>query len=74
LEVGEFGLHEFTDAYQAIMEIGSRHPLRREQALEIENAFSAPGTVEKMCKEDKLVCVDFKGKEYLLPSYFIRGK
>ncbi len=74
MESGEFGLHEFTDAYQAIMEIGSRHPLRREQAVEIENAFSAPGTVEKMFKEKKLVNVDFNGKEYLLPSYFIRGK
>jgi len=74
LENGEFGLHEFTDAYQAIMEIGSRHPLRREQAIEIENAFSSPGTVEKMFKENILINVSFKGKEYLLPSYFIRGK
>lgn len=74
LEIGEFGLHEFTDAYQAIMEIGSRHPLRREQAKEIENTFSAPGTVEKMLRKNKLMQVNFNGENYLLPSYFIRGK
>jgi len=73
-EMGEFGLREFKDARQAIIEIGSRHPLRREQALEIENAFSSPGTVEKLSNENKLVNVNFKGKEYLLPGYFIRGK
>jgi wyosine [tRNA(Phe)-imidazoG37] synthetase (radical SAM superfamily) len=74
LETGEFGLQDFVDATEAIMEIGSRHPLRREQAVEIENTFSAPGTVEKMLKEKRLVNVDFRGEEYLLPGHFIRGK
>lgn len=74
LEVGGFGLNEFTDAYQAIMEIGSRHPLRLEQAKEIESTFSEQGTVEKMLKEKLLIIAKFKDKDYLLPGYFIRSK
>jgi len=73
LEAGEFGLHEFTDACQAIMEIGSRHPLRREQAMEIENTFSAPNTVRQLIKEGKIVEVNYNDKQYVLPRYFIRG-
>ena len=72
-ESGEFGLHEFMDAHQAIMEIGTRHPLRWEQAIEIENAFSARGTIKKMLKEKELFEVNYNNRLYLLPRQFIRG-
>jgi len=73
LESGEFGLHEFTDAQQAIMEIGSRHPLRLEQAMKIEKSFSIPNTVGQMIKDGMLVKVEYNERQYVLPQYFIRG-
>ncbi len=72
-ESGEFGLHEFTDAQQAIMEIGARHPLRLEQAMEIENTFSAPNTIKQMIDEGMLIKVNYNDRQYVLPRYFIRG-
>ena len=73
LESGRFGLQEFSDARQAIMGIASRHPLRREQAADIEKTFSAPETVKQMLKVKELVEVEYNGNKYLLPGYFIRG-
>ncbi len=73
LESGRFGLQEFSDARQAIMGIASRHPLRREQAADIEKTFSAPETVKQMLEAKELVEVEYNGNKYLLPGYFIRG-
>jgi wyosine [tRNA(Phe)-imidazoG37] synthetase (radical SAM superfamily) len=73
-ESGEFGLEDFTSAEQAIQEIGSRHPLRLGQALEIQDAFSEPGTVERMIAEETLVKVRYGSGVYLLPARFLRGK
>ena len=74
LETGKFGLTEFANARQAILEIGSRHPLRREQAIEIERAFSKAGVVMQMLKAGELVSAEYNGSEYLLPGYFVMGR
>lgn len=73
METGQFGTKEFSDARQAILEIGSRHPLRRQQAIEIEEAFSASGTVDIMLKDKELIQVDYTGIAYVLPGHFRRG-
>ena len=73
LETGQFGLGEFSDARQAILEIGSRHPLRREQVTEIEKEFSESGVVRQMVENKELVNVEYNGEEYLLPGHFTRG-
>jgi wyosine [tRNA(Phe)-imidazoG37] synthetase (radical SAM superfamily) len=73
-ESGDFGLREFADARQAIMEIGARHPLRLEQAMEIEKSFSSKDIVKKMIEEGKLIKAKYNNKNYLLPSHFIRGR
>lgn len=73
LETGQFGLGEFSDARQAILEIGSRHPLRREQVAEIEKEFSMSGVVRQMVENKELVNVEYNGEEYLLPGHFARG-
>jgi len=73
-ESGGFGLESFTNAKEAIMEIGSRHPLRQEQALEIESIFSEPGTLEKLLEEQELVRIPYNETEYLLPRHFIRSE
>ncbi len=73
-ESGGFGLESFTNAKDAIIEIGSRHPLRQEQALEIEIIFSEPGTLEKLLEEQELVRIPYNETEYLLPRHFIRSE
>ncbi len=73
LENGDFGLSEFSNAEQAIQEIGSRHPLRHEQALRIEAAFDAGGTVAQLLAEGALVEVEYGGNRYVLPGRFVRG-
>jgi len=72
-ESGEFRLDEYSDARQAILEIGSRHPLREEQAIEIERGFDISGIIDEMIGNGKLVRVDFKNATYLLPGHFKRG-
>ena len=74
LETGQFGLTGFTNARQAIMEIGSRHPLRSEQAVEIEMMFSESGVTKQMVENKELVNFKYNGVEYLLPERFIRGR
>jgi len=74
LESGEFGLREFQDAKQAIIEIGSRHPLRLSQARQIETEFSEPKLIEQMLAEELLVKVEYSDEVYLLPRHFLRGK
>ncbi len=72
-ESGEFGLESFTDAGEAILEIGSRHPLREEQAVEIERLFSQPGTVKRLMQERELVRIQHRKIDYLLPARFVRS-
>ena len=74
LESGEFGLHEFADAHQAIIEIGSRHPLRLEQAIEIEKAFSSTDMVGRMIEEGELIKVNYNDRDYVLPKHFVRWR
>ncbi|MBU0984069.1 MAG: radical SAM protein [candidate division Zixibacteria bacterium] len=71
-EAGGFGLSQFSSARQAIVEIGSRHPLRRDQAESIAAFFSSPGTVANMLQARELIDVHFGDTEYVLPSYFNR--
>ncbi len=72
LESGNFGLDNFTNAREALMEIGSRHPLRFEQGIEIENSFSEAGTVNELLREKQLRKINYRGMEYLLPAHFVR--
>ena len=74
LETGRFGLRGFSNARQAILEVGSRHPLRHEQAADIEGTFSENGVVAQMLKAKELVRAEYNGKEYLLPGHFVMGK
>jgi len=74
MEEGHFDLGGFDNARQAILEIGSRHPLRRRQAAAIEKELSQPGVVEQMIAGEELVEIDYKGEKYLLPEHFKMGK
>ena len=71
-EKGVFGLTEYRNAFQAIIETSSRHPLRVEQALEIESAFGEHGVVETMIHDKRMVKIRYDNCEYLLPKSFIK--
>jgi wyosine [tRNA(Phe)-imidazoG37] synthetase (radical SAM superfamily) len=73
-ESGDFGLSEFESAEAAIMQIGSRHPLRLSQATEIETKFAQEGTIRRMLEAELLIRVEYDGAVYLLPAHFLRGK
>ncbi len=74
LEIGEFDVNDFENAKVAILEIGSRHPLRMEQVLSIEEKYFKPGIVEQMIEENELVKITYNNEEFLLPAHFVLGK
>jgi len=73
-ESGKFDLEEYGDTQQAILEIGSRHPLRQDQAVEIEDAFGISGIVDQMLHDGELIRTVYGGVSYLLPGHFVRGR
>lgn len=74
IESGDFGRGGFRNARQAIIEISSRHPLRLEQALNIEEKFSEPGSVASMLETGDLVQVVYNEQRYVLPARVARGR
>jgi wyosine [tRNA(Phe)-imidazoG37] synthetase (radical SAM superfamily) len=74
IESGEFSLQKFENTEEAIMEIGSRHPLRLDQAKSIESHFSETGTVERMLGTKSLIKVTHASQVYVLPSRFVRSR
>lgn len=73
LEGNGFDLHGFHSASEALLDIGSRHPLRLEQAHAIEQEFSETNTVASMLENEELVRVSYHAQNYLLPHSFIRS-
>ena len=71
-ESGEFGLDNFPDLRTTILEICSRHPLREEQARDIEGRFSGMESIDTMLSDGSLVRVEYQNVSYLLPANFIR--
>ncbi|MCD4816750.1 MAG: radical SAM protein [Methanosarcinales archaeon] len=71
-ESGEFGLDNFPDLRTTIIEICSRHPLREEQARDIEGRFPGAESIDTMLSDGSLGRVEYQNVSYLLPSNFIR--
>jgi wyosine [tRNA(Phe)-imidazoG37] synthetase (radical SAM superfamily) len=71
-ESGEFGLDNFPDLRTTIIEICSRHPLREEQARDIEGRFPEVESIDTMLSDGSLVRVEYQNVSYLLPANFIR--
>jgi len=65
IEVGDFGLSEFSHAEEAILKIGQRHPLREEQAKMIEKYFDE-NVIESLVSSGKIVRVEYRGKTFLI--------
>ena len=71
-ESGKFGLDNFPDLRTTIIEICSRHPLREEQARDIEARFPGQGSIDTMLSDGILVRVEYQNVSYLLPANFTR--
>ncbi|MBN2226265.1 MAG: radical SAM protein [candidate division Zixibacteria bacterium] len=72
-ETGEFALENFSDARTALLEIGSRHPLRRDQAEEIARRLAGEKVVPELIASGDLIVTEFDGRQYLLPRHFRRS-
>ena len=72
-EIGDFGINEFKDAHEAILETAYRHPLREAQALTIEKRFRQAGTLQNMLEAREVVKYDYQNDSYILPVKFLRG-
>jgi len=72
-ETGDFGINEFKDAHEAILETAYRHPLREVQALTIEKRFRQAGTLQKMIETQEVVKYDYQNDIYILPEKLLRG-
>lgn len=67
-EEGDFGVKEFRNATEAILEISARHPLRLEQARSIEQNFAETGVVDLLIK-DKIISINrYRQSEYIKPE------
>ncbi|MCD4768062.1 MAG: hypothetical protein K8R34_16330, partial [Methanosarcinales archaeon] len=55
-----------------IIEICSRHPLREEQARDIEGRFPGAESIDTMLSDGSLGRVEYQNISYLLPANFTR--
>jgi len=67
-ENGDFGVTEFSDASQAIMEISGRHPLRLEQAQAIAVRFGEPDVIEKLLESKKIRLSRYHAIDFVHPQ------
>ena len=66
-ENGAFGLANFGSVLEAIEQLSSRHPLRLEQAREIERLFAKPGQLNRLIADGKLRKAEYRGEMFVLP-------
>ena len=71
VENGAFGLDEFQDAKEAIIETSHRHPLRKEQARAIEKHFKEH-VLNSLIENGSLKETKYEGRIFMLPSEFVR--
>ena len=74
IESGGFGLKTFRNAREAILEIGSRHPLRLDQAHKMEVEFAENGTIERMLNDAEILETFYNNLVYLIPSQFVTNR
>ena len=67
-ESGTFGAPEPASPEHALMDTCLRHPLREEQAQQIERRLGAPGTAASLVADGTLKRVRYGGKRYLIPT------
>lgn len=67
-EQGSFGLANFKSVQEAVEQLSSRHPLRLNQALEIERSFGQTGEIENLIQKGALRKEEFQGNIFIVPN------
>jgi hypothetical protein len=65
MEDGNFGVGEFANAAEAILEISARHPLRLEQAHAIEQKFTEQGVIDKLVLDGEIAINRYRQIDYI---------
>jgi wyosine [tRNA(Phe)-imidazoG37] synthetase (radical SAM superfamily) len=65
-EAGEIGIENFTNARDAILYVGARHPLRFSQARAIERKLGERDAIKRMLTNGELEEVVYRGSRYLI--------
>ena len=68
---GTFDVSSYGSDRDAIMDIGSRHPLSREVAQDIAARMDGEADLVEMSFRGELVEVRYQGREYLLPDHLV---
>ena len=68
---GTFDVSKYDNVRDAIMDIGSRHPLSREVAQDIAARMDGEAELVEMSFRGELVEVRYQGREYLLPDHLV---
>jgi len=66
-ETGTFEIAGFHSLVDAIIGLASRHPLRWNQASQLEEAFGQPGRLELLVHEGVIALVEYKGTRFVAP-------
>lgn len=67
-EQGEFDISKYKNAREAIIELSSRHPLRKEQALKIAAQFDQEETIVTCIQKGDLLLREYCNAKYILPG------
>ena len=66
-ETGTFEVAGFHSLVDAIVGLSSRHPLRWDQAKQLEKAFGQPDRLELLVQEGVIASVEYEGKRFVAP-------
>ena len=69
---GGFNVSGYSGVREAILDIGSRHPLRESDAMGICASLGDTTALAAMLEEGVLVEVNFGGEAFLLPNQMMR--
>jgi wyosine [tRNA(Phe)-imidazoG37] synthetase (radical SAM superfamily) len=67
-ETGTFEIAGFTTFLDAVRGLSSRHPLRWDQAEQVEAAFGQPGELERLIESGALSLVEYGPDRFVAPS------
>ena len=67
-ETGTFEIAGFRSLADAIVGLSSRHPLRWEQAEQLEDAFGEPGQLEHLVRAGEISLIEYGGSRFAAPG------
>ncbi len=68
---GAISVGSYTSVREAVLDIGSRHPLTREAVSDIAVRMDGEAELVEMSFRGELVEVEFEGRQYLLPRHLV---